>query len=181
MRMHFLAQHVYLCVTPESAIILDVKNDEYLGLTARQSLALTEVIQGWPRYDTDIVTPTSEIILKAPDELLDALVAKGLLTDDHSRGKAATPERASPVHEALVDQVVSDNHRIRASHLISFIRSCIQARRMFKRNALHQIAARAMALKSSRPQVITPGNLRYARDVTSIFFLLRPFFYTSKK
>lgn len=58
MSQYLLASHVYLCVTDDHVVLLDLKRDKYLGVGRGQMKALAACVKGWPAVEQqDAPTP----------------------------------------------------------------------------------------------------------------------------
>jgi hypothetical protein len=88
-----VAPHVYVCVTGDGSVILDLKRDKYLGLGKRDTELLAATIGSWPKpqWDCTETEPTSDAAVADTDELCRSLAADGLLiygmgNDAHATG-----------------------------------------------------------------------------------------------
>jgi Transglutaminase-like superfamily len=172
---YLLQPYTYVCLTPD-AIFLDLRRDEYLGLTEQQSALLGAVIQGWP---TPGESAPGEDAKGSLASLLDTLLKKGLLTQDLSVGKRATPPRLPRVESRFVDLDTTPRPQVSLGHVASFALAYAQALRASRFLALESIVngARRRKQRRGRP-IVTPEDVAEARNLVNVFLCVRPFFYT---
>jgi hypothetical protein len=98
----FLADHAYCCVLDGGAIVLDVRDDAYLGIEARYIPHLRARVGNWPdadRSDRELSHgDRSAIEIPALKILVSELIARGILTTSPGSDRpspAANPRAAS--------------------------------------------------------------------------------------
>jgi hypothetical protein len=178
MPSYYLQPHVYACITSEAAIFLDLRRDEYVGLDHAQTVALSRYVRGWPeqqRYPAAETPPTDS----NPTALADKLADIGLLTRDASKGKEAT-SIALPIPEfRLADPDLCDPPQIHLHHYASMLIACIRVKLSMRFFRLDRVLRQVEKTKS-RGAGGSP-NIKALSDLTHIFLLLRPFFYTHRE
>jgi hypothetical protein len=71
MREYLLSPHVYLCITDDHAVLLDLQRDKYVGVGRAQMNALAARVLGWP-------APAGENAAPVRDDRSDAILARML-------------------------------------------------------------------------------------------------------
>src|SRR5579864_6515990 len=85
----FLSDHAYCCEFADGAILLDLRDDTYLGIDARHLPDLRSRIENWPDLDAEHRKAESHDIA-ASEKLIADLLARGILTTSY------TPLRPRP-------------------------------------------------------------------------------------
>src|SRR5436305_15092817 len=97
MGRYLLGRHVFVCLSGELAILLDLHRDQYLALSDESSRLLGHAVIDWPLLPTDAVSTQQKV-----DATVEELAIRGLITLDPVRGKpAGMIEHAQPT-EALL-------------------------------------------------------------------------------
>src|SRR5262249_37704955 len=96
MARYALADHVFLCVSGEHLVLLDLKEDRYRALEASPTAGLTWWVRGWPVKGPAEEAEAQEGQSPSPDAAaaLEVLQGRGLLTESIPPGKEATPVSA---------------------------------------------------------------------------------------
>lgn len=176
-RQFFLSSHVYLCVTREGVILLDLKQDEYLGLGNADASALSGLVQGWP-----IPTTTDNEPAVTPAALLLALQLKekGLLTEDQRAGKQAQPTRIAPVSSVVACGDPDCQPRIRLVDTVKFFFACAEAALALRFLTLERVVQRVNIRKLKKVSDTANFDMEKASRLVGIFLRLRPFAYAAR-
>jgi hypothetical protein len=103
----WLAQHVHLCASGASVILLDCVANKYFHIPKIVAASIAPQVIGWPDARSLGVDPAKATVLA--DQCLSDLHSKGLLTRDERSGKPATPVSfAEPRPAALSRHAVED-------------------------------------------------------------------------
>jgi len=95
MPSYFLSRHTYLCLSPSHVILLDLASGNYLSLPIADARSLSGWITDWP-----VAGP----VTVEPPELLQELLAEGLVSRDIAAGRTGSlTTTAPPPREALED------------------------------------------------------------------------------
>lgn len=186
MSQYLLAPHVYLCVTEDHAVLLDLKRDKYIGVGHPQMRALQQCVKGWPALKAtaqdgsiDTGTPAQSILSK--------MLTSGMLTTDATRGKDASPI-AMPRPQSTLDELESargcdlfeTRPPLRVRHVLNFILACSAARFSLRFRSIASVVARAAARKAKLARSLPPLNLHAARECVAAYVHLRPLLFTAK-
>lgn len=162
------APSIHWCRVHGFSVILDVENDKYLSIPARQFEALLPYIEANPS-----VTP--EEPRQLPDELAGLaaeLVAKEVLISTNT--PPAPREQlclSRPEHLiSTADALVPIRHAIR--YLPHFVTACIQANHCLQVRPFRQIVARV----TERRRGIPASSRERLAYLTRVFHALRPFY-----
>lgn len=178
MSQYLLLRHVYLCLTEDGVIFLDLKRDKYLGLGGVSIRALSTVVRGWPvvqgPQDSEIVSQ------QHATAIAELLSERGVLTRDLGAGKDAAPIAVKPVKAVLRDEEFGDRPFIRFGHVVKFVAACAVAASALRWCSLERTV---LSVKTKKERYTTPSrsfDLRAAQELLTIFRRLRPFVFTAK-
>jgi len=176
MGRYLLARHVFVCLSGEQAILLDLHRDQYLALSDESSRLLGHAVVDWPIAPTGPASTQQDV-----DAAVGELVARGLITLDPVQGKpAGMIEHLQPT-EALLPraQLFADSRgqRIssRASHLARIAIAAVQARLWLRLRSIEWIVDNL-----SRTEVRSPIDESAARNLVALFYAARPFLFSSR-
>lgn len=178
MAQYLMTPHVYLCLTDDGIVFLDLKRDKYLGLGGSEVPILGTVVRGWPVCEDS----SSSCELGANSnaiKLANALVERGLLTQDHTRGKDAAPTTLEPVVAVLIDGDAADQPSVTIGHLVRFLVACASAWLALRLFSLEHVVRNVEVRKKNARQA-TSVDIAAARDLVGIFRHLRPFVFTAR-
>lgn len=140
-----LSPHMFLCVSDDDVVMLDLAHDKYLAIQADSAAGLRNLVRNWPLgTEADDARPTVRA-----SKLADALEARGILTKDLERGKDTAPlVLPKPTREITADSVVS-RPPARLGDLAVFIRALLVARWLKRNRSVEQIVRRMQDRKVS--------------------------------
>jgi len=205
MSQYLLASHVYLCVTDDHVVLLDLKRDKYLGVSRGQMKALATCVKGWPAAEQqDAPTLTlpretgegKESLTPSPvsrgragvgaDSFVSKMLDTGMLTGDASNGKEALPiamPRPQITLTALDLAGAKDLFDMRPvitpGHIINFMRATFVARAVLKWRPIAAVVAKVGARKARR-NAARVLDFDVARKHVAAFVYLRPLLFTTK-
>jgi hypothetical protein len=177
MKEHFLTRHVYLRTYADAAILLDLKKNEYLGFDSAQVSALSHVVHGWPRLSPAPSDPSGTQNNHA-GTLIDSLVRRKVLTPDKSNGKSAAPPTLHPVDSAAWDPDLFDRAAISLADSARLFSAVLYARATLRFLPLARIIATVQKRKNRTAQTSKQESFDLLRQLTGIFYRLRPFMYS---
>ena len=171
MSQYYLQPYVHLCVDAQAAILLDLRNDAYIGLDKRQLQALRHFVRGLHAGGQSWL---DEAERKDALGFAETLVAKGLLTTDSATGKEATPIPAKRVEFALVDRYTEEPSAVRLRHVVRFLIACVVIQFSLKWRGLDKTVARIRRRKAEAKSRARAE----LRPLIVAFQYIRPFVYT---
>jgi transglutaminase superfamily protein len=168
---YLLPHHVFVRVTADAAIFLDVRTNSYVGLGAEHSAALAPLVRGWP-----LVGRTGTVTAEDARVVAGNLEKRGLLVTEAIGGKPAVPTPVTVARHMLLAWDEMRWQHIRPRHVMRFLlafswsRRCVRHRRFA--DVVQEVRTSAAAARSSSPE------LDRLRDAMSAFYHIRPFFYS---
>jgi len=182
MSQYFLASHVYLCVTDDHGVLLDLKRDKYVGLGRQQMRALADCVRGWPRLQTAAADPKA-----APESFLSKMLESGMLTTDPTCGKDPQPVALprpqitlmTPDPAAQADPFEA-RPTVSSGHIARFCLATLRARAALKWRPIAAVVQGALARKARCTAGGGRLDFEMARRLVGIFVYLRPLLFTTQ-
>jgi hypothetical protein len=171
-----LEQHVYACFTNDFAILLDLRNDQYIGLAKSQVQALSPLVRGWPA-PTSLIGSSGQIDGSAI-EFADHLCKRGLLTRDAIRGKPASAPASLACEDSLFDKRTGLRPNFRFHHLFFLLTAWIYATVSLNCFPLERVVRAANRRRASLPSGLPKCDMARLRELTETFHRLRLLFYS---
>lgn len=173
MAQFYLPKHLYLCVTKECVILLDLKEDEYTAIGRTEARALGASVHGWPIAGSDSSSSALEL-----NSITMQMKGKGLLTEDPAAGKVAATTTVSPAQASLGTHDVDRPPAVGLVDVAKFFGACLVAAFELRWLSLERVIGRVRtrASKSTSLEV----DIQRARELLGIFYRLRPLFYTAR-
>ncbi len=179
MAEYLLQPHVHACITTEAAILLDLREDQYIGLDRTQARALACVLDGAEGFS--LTTHTTVVSEAEAVSFAEQLVKKQLLTHDRNAGKSASMPNVPTAELSLTESAATERRApaMRPHHVLNFLRSYAFARFALRHSSLDRVVSR---LKARRQQHRAVGqyHLETIADLMIIFRRVRLFVYTPK-
>jgi hypothetical protein len=186
MSQYLLASHVYLCVTDDHAVLLDLKRDKYVGIGRGQMTALAQCVRGWPALGSPAPAPHNGAT--APSSaFLSKMLASGMLTTDAARGKDARPVHLPRPETTMMaldlaaagPDCFDARPQITFGHVLNFVRATLRARGALRWRHIASVVAKVRARKARRG-ASQRVDLAAARRHVAAFVHLRPLLFTTK-
>ncbi len=176
---YLLCEHARVCVDGDSAIFLNLKTDEYVGLDRRQTLSLRKIIRGWPHGVSD---GDSAVGVKEDDRsrLVERLVERGFLTHIESLGREPIAAALHPAQWPLVKKYSDERLRISFGHVLCFLVAWLWIIIFLRIDFLEKVVPTLGRRRERSPHEPTSVYIDRLRTATAIFKKIRPFFYTVK-
>lgn len=166
--------HAYCCEFHDCAIILDLRNDAYLGVDARHLCSLRACIRNWPGRDRGDRSEGPHDVL-ASASLIDELLSRGILTTSPT---CRLPFAAMNPTRALTVARTATRRWIPLTHVAQFVISFLMVVMRLKRSGLPPLLDWLRRRQSS----IRTGHLVAQEDTMerlASFFWLRTWCYTA--
>jgi len=178
MARYALADHVFLCVSGEHLVLLDLKEDRYWALEAAQTAGLAAWVRGWP-----VAGPQGSHQDESPapeaTNALEVLQDRGLLTESMPPGKDATPVKAvAPARELISENEASPGARL-GSWLTFFMTSAF-AKLALRTWRFERVIAHVRSRKERVRSLAGSLDVERARKLVESFARYRIFLFSSK-
>jgi len=182
-----LAYHVGVCQVDDQIVLLDLRRNRYLSISAEGASALAHHVEGWPVAGdcTDAkATPFTLPASRASSALIQRLMLQGLLTRDRTFSRDATRGEVLGLDKATasIDFEQGDKRSSTSlCHVARFLRSAAVAALWLRCRSLESIAAtvasRCAHIERSTPNARAPEAVWRA---AAAFERLRPFGFTAE-
>lgn len=166
---YLLSRHVRVCIAPGSAVLLDLRSNQYFGLDREHARSLASLVDGWPMDG-------GEFDESSAAALADDLLRKGHLTLDTSSGMTAAQVQLPLADARLYEWDRAKLPRLRADHVLRFAAAYLYTLHSLRFCSLESTVCRVERRKANK--AVQCIDLEVVREMTRVFWVLRPFFYT---
>ena len=174
---YWTPHYIRAAVTPTGVVLLNLKQNRYLGLGMVHAQALAALATNWREISTERQP------LPLPDEPIAATRAAALI--DAGLLSRTPPEIGFDATAVdLTADLISVGREqealaaIRPQHLVRFIGACFWAKRVLRSRTLYSVACEVSDAKRTRRAV--SSNPQRTIELVSIFRDLRPFAFESR-
>jgi hypothetical protein len=186
MQQYLLHPHVHMCVTDDHAVLLDLRQDKYIGIGPGQMDVLAASIKGWPGAGALIsIKAKGPPAIPAPgggEGPLSKMIASGMLTTDPTIGKEARPPLLPRPEATLTEPDLEARPRPTAGQITHFLTASLTARTILRRRPIHSVVERAKTRKDRHSPAggESQGALQSTRNLVDAFLYLRPLLFDAK-
>lgn len=180
----YLSTHVHACVAGGQVVLLDVRRDEYMGLSGAQARSLVGYVVGWPIMDaTQAEAP--RLRPEGIRRLLVNLSARGILTENPEGERYVLPD-LPVVQSSLVRERPGVRPVVRLCDGIRLLRASVQAASSLRFRSLESILRYVRDRKQARSNARAASGaaeLRAedVREWVKVFICLRPLLFGARK
>jgi hypothetical protein len=176
MREYLLSPHVYLCITEDHAVLLDLQRDKYVGVGRAQMNALAARILGWPATGA-AADGTSSPRDESADVVLSKMLAAGMLTTDHAVGKEAHPLAMERVERSLLHADLEVQPVIGVADVARFLHAAGISGLSLRWRSIESVVARVRERKARHAAASSAADHDAARALVGAFVHLRPLLF----
>jgi hypothetical protein len=178
MARYALADHVFVCVSGEHLVVLDLKEDRYWALEASQTAGLDTLVSGWPVKAPNAVADSSPPAVDTA-AALEVLQSRGLVVEGLSPGKDATPVApVAPARELISETETSSGPRL--GSWLTFFTSSAFAKFALRTWPFERVIQRVRRRKQLLGAGAGPLDVERARKLVEAFMRYRVFLFSSK-
>jgi hypothetical protein len=174
-----LRNDVFLCLSGEHIVVLDLARDRYLAVDAAGTEWLASTIPGWPAKPQAARAATSA--QPSDHEGVRELISAGLLTTDHRLGKEIAPIDIPRPRIEITADAYSEECSISAREAAVFLRATSTVALALKCLPLKRVVSLAQRRKRQalrrRP---LNADLDKAAQLVTVFARLRPLAFTAR-
>lgn len=179
MSSYLLAPHVFLCVSGNHVVFLDLKRDRYLAIRMHEAQHLGGIVRGWP-----VPAAVSEVPSNGGgvcDSFARRLVDSGLLTLDQNAGKDAQPVTVDSAVAEITGDAYEGSLNLTFRHVLRFVRASVTAAFLLQWMPIERVASRIRSRKIRRtaedPDRFDPAAVE---RLITVFNRMRPFAFTGR-
>lgn len=168
-----LAEDVYLCLSANRFVFLDLRSDRYLCLDQSKTQAANRLFSGTADQgvtDEDSSTDDSE-----GRRVLDALARRGLLVNNDKRGKEITSTSVQTAVNSLLNVADSQYSSADLDHWAVFIRASFMASLKLRCYSM-QRTAHSVGTRKQRQVKARITDLDALHEAVATYKHLRPFY-----
>jgi hypothetical protein len=176
---------VYVGVSDDGAVFLDLESDAYSFVERDQALALSFVVEGWPQADIlegEYSVDHLRSIEDGAAELARILCEGGLLTPATERlvkEREAVPRLPQADSELIAWCDMSPRH-VRPVHVFRFLRSVATAALLLRFRRFSRVVGRIRSRRNPAARMPCSFDMEAARKLMSAYTHIRPFVYGQK-
>jgi hypothetical protein len=185
----WISSHVYVCVTRDGSVLLDLKRDKYFGLGREDSETLADAVNAWPspawsradgRADERVDCPSSRAL--QAERLCDSLVEEGLLSRQQEvRDFGVRGDRINMRAEWVsVGDELEVRGEIRLRDVARFVGAYTFARYSLKCRPILSTVQSVHARKVRRATADDQGDVTAVAMLIDIFRCLRPLVFAAE-
>jgi len=171
-----IAPQVFVCVTGDGSVLLDLKRDRYLGLGRTETEWVSSAVNAWPKpiwEGLDNRLPPEE---EAIQKLLASLTEAGILTwnpeDSDSAGRRSVVDMK--VEWISIGDEMEVNSRVTATHVSNFAKAFAEARLSLGLRSFEATVERVRARKAVRGRDFVVCHALQVAAMVDVFRQLRP-------
>jgi hypothetical protein len=179
MGRYWLADHVFLCIDDAFLVVLDLRQDRYWQLEASSTAPLSGLVPGWPVRPLDAPLAGSSDPEMA-QQIAEALIEQGILTESETGGKDATPVRVAAPRRELLSADEYKAARGGMGALGNLISAAVSAKVALRLGRFEKAVQRVQERKRNAGCRTAQLDFERARTLVEQFFRLRVFLFTSK-
>jgi hypothetical protein len=178
MARYALADHVFVCVSGEHLVLLDVKEDRYWALDAAQTAGLSSLVSGWPVNDPNTAEDPDAPSAQTAGAV-EVLQSRGILSSGIPPGKAATPVRAvAPVRELIAETEGASGPR--SGSWLTFFTACAFAKFAMRAWPFERVIGRVQRRKRLAGSQVGKLDAEHASKLVEAFNHYRIFMFSPK-
>jgi len=189
---YFLTKHVFPCLVDEHVILLDLRRDDYICLDPLKTEIIHTLFPLWSHTpgQTDAVdlkwnqARTLSGTNHSTHDSLQIMLENGLLTNNRSKGKMASPLSVTLPPLDLTGYNLDQKSPIRLTHFYHILKASLKIAARLRFYSLYQIVQKMKGQKSKYLRQIknhkSSPNPDQVRALVEIFKTLRPLLFSSK-
>jgi hypothetical protein len=177
-----IAPHVFVCVTADGSVLLDLKRDQYLGLGMMETLWVASAVNAWPKPTWDGLENRPPPDEGAVQKLLASLADAGILTPDGEDGDLVGRRTVIDMKTEWIsigDEMEVES-RITAAHVVNFALAYAEARFSLGLRPFEATVERVRLRKAVRGKETDDCQALQVAAMVDAFRRLRPFIFAAE-
>lgn len=180
-QQYHIAAHIFVCVTGDGSVLLDLKRDKYLGLGMMETRWVASAVDEWPKPIWDELEnhPPAE---GAVEELLESLADAGILTRNVGDGVASARRAVFDMKKewtSIGDELEVES-KVTAAHVVNFSRAFVEARLSLALRPFEATVEKVRARKAARGRNFELCSPLQVADMVDVFRRLRTFVFAAE-
>lgn len=174
---YWTPHHIRAAVTPTGVVLLNLKQNRYLGIGMPQARALAALATNWQEVSTTTHALPAESHSVAATRAV-ALVDAGLLSRSPPEIGFDAARVDLTAHLTSIGRQERAVAALRPHHIVNFIRACRWAKRVLRSRSLYSVACEISATKRTRAALVCESQRTI--ELTCVFRRLRPYAFESR-
>jgi hypothetical protein len=176
-----IASHVFVCVTGDGSVLLDLKSDKYLGLGREETEWVSSAVDAWPKPIWESSGRESRMDESAVQQLLQSLMDAGVLTqepvDNVTAQRTVVDMRCDWI--SIGDEVEVES-RVAVGHAVNFVRAFAEARLSLALRPFAGTVESARLRKLAGKRHFADCHVLQLAGIVDVFRRLRPFVFAAE-
>jgi hypothetical protein len=184
---YWLSRECYVCAVKGNVVVLNARDATYYQFRSSIGNELSAHIRDWP-----VVDPAHDLSVASESDsggvldVVNKLLAHGVLVSERRTGKDAVPIRVSPANVALMDEYEQVGVQASVGDLAKFIRAALSAgivMRLGSKKAVMLRLKRHFSRRAPRPcreGTSTNDQIEKMRRTLALFRMLRPLLWQAR-
>lgn len=176
----FLKKNVFICLTDDTLVFLNLRNDSYSCLEPQHTQSVTALL-GLPSRPAQTKTYNAQAASEDTTKIIRDLINNGLATQSSNEGKRAEFINQSSELKEMLGYEIGKTPKINAIHLFNFFRAFIIAKLLRRFGSIEHTVTRVRRRKekkfNSKRKEVTEEKIN---ELVEIYKVLKPLFVTVK-
>jgi Transglutaminase-like superfamily len=177
-----IAPHVFVCVTSDGSVLLDLKRDKYLGLGRDETELVASAVAEWPKPVWEVSGRESRADQDAVKQLLRSLIDAGVLTrqaaNNVTAGRRAVVDMR--VDWTSIGDELEVESRVTVSNAVNFVKALAEARLSLTLRPFAATVESARLRKLEGERNLGGFNVLQVAGIVDAFRRLRPFVFAAE-
>lgn len=177
-----IAGHVFVCVTGDGSVLLDLKRDKYLGLGMMETRWVASAVHEWPKPIWDDLENRPSPDEGAVQDLLVTLADAGILTRNAEDGVSAGRRAVIDMKRdwiSIGDELEVES-KVTAAHMVIFAKAFAEARLSLALSSFEVTVERVRIRKASRGRDFEVCSPLQVAAMVDVFRRLRTFVFAAE-
>jgi hypothetical protein len=177
-----IAPQVFVCVTADGSVLLDLKRDKYLGLGRMETEWVAAAVKTWPKPSWDELENLPPPDDGAAQTLLASLIDTGILTRNAEDGVASARRAVVDMKKEWVsigDELEVES-RVTAVHVVNFAKAFAEARLSLALRPFEATVERVRVRKATRGRDFDVCHALQVAAMVDVFRRLRAFVFAAE-
>jgi hypothetical protein len=177
-----IAPQVFVCVTGDGSVLLDLKRDKYLGLGRMETEWVASAVNTWPKPAWDELENRKPPDAGDVQKLLALLTDAGILTRNAEDGVSAGRRTVIDMQKEWVsigDEIEVES-TVTAAHVVNFAKAFAEARLSLALRSFEATVERVRVRKAARGREIEGCHVLQVAAMVDVFRRLRTFVFAAE-
>lgn len=177
-RPYRLAPHSHACRIGDNVIVLDLKDDQYVGVPDGNVTDLADLVAGWPPQEEQRAITMAENQKEEVSDALEGLLSKNIIVENSFIYPEPALTSTSAPQRAVIDGYENVPYKIRLRDIVNICWAARLSKSLLRRRSLAQVAERFR--KRLPHERNSPFDIQRVKRVVAVFNRLRPLIFDTR-